>query len=112
KSAKSVAWMGARPDCGPAAGALPRLARVGSGAEAPIVAGSAVLSRRIGADPCGRVAFAHQVALVESRTDDRVRPDALACRARVGVGTGIAVIAGRTIVLGEVDAGTSGRTGP
>ena len=109
--AHGVALVEGRADHRVPARALPRLASVGSGTEAPIVAGGAVLSRRVGADSCGRVALAHRVALIESRADDRVRPDALACRAAVGLGTGIAIIAGRPVVLGEVDAGTSGRTG-
>src|SRR5207247_1335330 len=109
--ANVVALIEHRADHRVPAGTLTRLAAVGSGAEAPIAAGRAVVLRRVGADSCGRVALAHRVALIESRADDRVRPDALACRAPVGLGTGIAIIAGRPVVLGEVDAGTSGRTG-
>ena len=105
--AEVVALIEGRADHRVPPGALPGLTRVRSGAEAQVVAGGAVLFRRVGADPRGRVTLPHLVALVEGSTGDRVRPDALACQAPVGLGTRIAIVARRTLVLGEVDAGAS-----
>src|SRR2546427_522981 len=79
---------GIRPD----AGAL--LAGVPLGASIAVGAGAAVRLVRVGARAARRIADSGDVALVERRADDGVRPDAAARLAGVGLGTGIAVGAG------------------
>src|SRR5206468_4226285 len=80
---------GADDGVGPDAAA--RLAGVGLGAGITVGAGAAVRLVGVGAGAVRRIAGASDVALIERRADDGVRPRADARLAGVGLGTGITV---------------------
>src|SRR5439155_1665457 len=98
---------GAHDGVRPGAGA--RLAGGGLRASVAVVASAAVGLVRVGAGAVGRIARAGDVAPIERRADDGVRPRADARLAGVGLGAGIAVGAGRTVGLVRVGAGTARR---
>jgi len=75
------------------------LAGIGLCTGITVVARSTIRLERIGADSSLSVADADVMAGIESSTDDRIRPDAHTCLAGVGLGTGVAVIAGGPIRL-------------
>src|SRR5207244_3083264 len=91
------------------ADAAPVLAGVGLRAGVAVVAGRAVgLVRRRRAHAGGGVAGAGVVALVR-RADHRVRPDAAPVLASVGLRAGVAVVAGRPVVLLRLRLAHAGR---
>src|SRR5439155_12253825 len=67
-------------------------ADVVAGARVTVVAGAAVGSRRLAACAGRRVADPRVVTLIESRTDDRARPDAQSGPAEVGLRAGVAIV--------------------
>src|SRR5712691_10981113 len=85
-----------------AARAGPSLAGVGLGTGVAVIARRAVWLRRVRTDACRGVACAGYVTLVERRADDRVAARAGPSLAGVGLGTGVAVIAGRAVWLRRV----------
>src|SRR5439155_6736936 len=77
--------------------AHPRLARIGCGAHVAVVARRAVGLGRVRARPGRRVAAPDLVALIRSRAADRVAPRAHPALAGVGLGAGVAVVAGGAV---------------
>src|SRR5206468_2387778 len=81
-------------------------ARILSRAGVAVVAGCTVKGR-IGAGTRRGVAGSHRVTLVRGGAYDGVRASADAGLARVGLGAGVAVVAGRIVSLGRVRARSS-----
>src|SRR5262249_38094481 len=79
-------------------------AGIGLGTGIAVGASAAVGDVRIGADAARRVADAGDVALIEGRADDGVRPDARAGLAGVALRAGIAITAGAPVRLVRVGA--------
>src|SRR5262249_27370000 len=98
---------GADDGVGPDAAA--RLAGVGLRAGVAVVADAAVRLLRVGAHAARRIADTGLVALIDGRTDDRVRSRADARLAGVGLRAGIAVVAGAAVRLVRVGAGAARR---
>lgn len=89
--------------------ATPLLACVSLSTQVAVVTAGAIGLGRIATGPCIRVAGARHVTLVQGRADHGVCPSALASLAGVGLGTQVAVVAGRAIGLGGVGADTGTR---
>src|SRR6266849_1734244 len=73
------------------------LARIGLRTGIAVVAGRAVRLRRLRATASRDIARAYVVTLIQRRADHWVRADASAGLAGIGLRTGIAVVAGRSV---------------
>jgi hypothetical protein len=79
--------------------AHPGGAGVGLGASIAVVATGAVSYIRVRAHAIGWVAYSRHVALIERRAHHGVRADARTRLTGVGLGAGVAVVAGDTVVV-------------
>src|SRR5262249_10313671 len=93
----NVALIGRGADDGVCTRADAGLAGVALGAAVAVGAGGAVGLLGMGAGAVGRVTGAGIVALIEGGADDRVGARAHARLAGVGLGAGVAVVAGRAV---------------
>jgi len=83
-----------------------RLASIDLRAEIVVIADGAVHHDRIAARSRGRIARSGEMALVLRRANDRVRPEAYARLARIGLCTSVTVVAIRSIGNGRIATNT------